>query len=144
MSSETDNGPKVPVDVTEQVIGVENDQYGHVNYKSYPFLFEPGQDAYIAARGLSWEGIEQELGLRSVVPTYTPTMHSECFKGDKVSVETRIERIGNTSFTFGQSMKRGETPIADFSMVVVLIDRDGKSVSVPPSIREKLQAPITK
>lgn len=61
MSEETTSRPSVPVDITEQTINVEHDQYGHVNYKAYPGLFEPGQDAYVAARGLTFEGIEQDL-----------------------------------------------------------------------------------
>ncbi|MFH0749438.1 MAG: thioesterase family protein [Candidatus Gottesmanbacteria bacterium] len=138
--TEADESQPVPVDQTELTIEVENDQYGHVNYKAYPGLFEPGQDAYMSARGLSFDTIEAEHGFRSVVPTYTPKIHAEVFNGDRVNVETRIDRVGNSSFTFGQAMKRGGTHIADYSMVVVLIDGDGAPVSIPDPIRQKLQA----
>lgn len=142
MSIEGQDRPQIPVDTNEYIIGVENDQYGHINYKAYPGLFEPAQDAYMLARGLTFDEIEKDYGLRSVVPTYTTKVRAESFSGDRVNIETRIERVGSSSFTFDQSMRREETAIADFSMVVVMADLEGKPVSIPSPIREKLQVPV--
>ena len=140
MIERTEASAPFPIDRTELTIGTRNDQYGHTNYKSYPGLFEAGQDAYMAARGQSFDEIESTHDLRSVVPSYKIAIRDDSHQGERATVETSISKVGKSSFTFGQSMLRGEILIADYSMTVVLIDESGTPRPIPQSIREKLQA----
>lgn len=49
-----------PVQLTEVNIGREHiDEYGHVNYKAYPKIFEAGQDDYMNRRGIGFDEIER-------------------------------------------------------------------------------------
>jgi len=141
VQTETDRKPISYEDITKYTINVENDRYGHVNYKTYLELFEPALNTYLLDRGLTLDDLEQKYGLKSIILTYTVTVHSESFKGDKIIIETKINKIGNTSFTLVQSMKREKLLIADLTMVIVLTNKEGKPTSIPENIKSRFQNP---
>lgn len=131
---------KHPVeDITTTVIGPEYiDQYGHVNYKAYPILLEPSQDAYMESRGVGFKIIEDKFGLRSVVKTYTPTINHDLKAGDQIQIRTGVSRLGKTSITYQQSITRGGIETMDYSMVVILINNEGKPTNIPQEIRDAI------
>ena len=45
------------------VDGSDIDEYGHKNYKAYPRLFEPAQDAFMNERGIGFAAINSLDGL---------------------------------------------------------------------------------
>ncbi|OGK29503.1 hypothetical protein A3B02_02685 [Candidatus Roizmanbacteria bacterium RIFCSPLOWO2_01_FULL_42_14] len=137
--------PESPIPVparivtTELAIGSEHiDQYGHVNYKAYPALFERGQDAYMALCGVNFDDIEQRFGLRSVVVSIALNYCNELCQGDQTSMVTVIARLGNSSFTFNQKLVHGEEHVADLEMVVVMVNKDGVPTRIPDELRKML------
>src|SRR3989344_8276055 len=125
-------------EVTELIVNVENDQYGHTNYKSFPELFEPGQNAYMDPRGIGFDVIEKDYGLRSFVGGFNIKIRGEVFKGDTVSVSTTIkDPLGNSSMVFIQSIHKEDKIVAQYEMVVVLVDENGP-IRIPDGIRESL------
>lgn len=128
-----------PIQVTEMVIGPEFiDSYGHVNYKAYFALLEPAQDQYIEDRGLNgFDEIERRFGLRSFVKKVELINNSELLEGDKAVVTTSIGHIGNTSFSFIQSIALDGRNVADYTIVIVLTNEQGKA-PIPNQLRDDL------
>lgn len=121
------------------VVGGEGlDQYGHVNYKAVSAMLETFQDALLSHKGLSFESIEQDFGLRSFVKKLEITWYSELREGDECLVNTNLE-LGNTSMTFYQTLIHGDgRQILTQNMVVVIADGDGKPTTIPAELRRKL------
>ena len=132
--------PQVPDVVTKVTIGNEFiDQYGHVNYKRFPDIFEKGQDDLMERAGINFDQIEAQYGLRSFVITMTPTYKGQVKTGDEVALHTVISRIGNTSIAYSQKMEMVAIEVAAFQLVVVLVNSEGKPTRIPDDLREKLK-----
>ena len=114
------------------------DKYGHVNYKRYLDLFRLGQDAFAKKRGLSFSETERMHGLRSVIRQMHAEYNDQIFPSDKILIRTRVERIGNSSFTYSQEILRGKKIVTRFFLTVVMIDKNGKPTRIPRDIRAKL------
>ena len=131
--------PQVPI-VTEVTIGNEFiDQYGHVNYKRFPDIFEKGQDDLMERAGINFDQIEAQYGLRSFVITMKPTYKGQVKTGDQIKLHTAIDRIGNTSITYGQKMENAGTEVADFQLVVVLVNSENKPTRIPDDLKQRLK-----
>ncbi|MBI2120918.1 MAG: acyl-CoA thioesterase [Parcubacteria group bacterium] len=114
------------------------DKYGHVNYKKYLDLFRRGQNNFAKKRGIDFGEIEETYGLRSVIRKMSIEYLGEVFPSDRVSIKTRVEKVGNSSFTYSQEILRGEKTVTLFLTVVVMIDKNGKPASIPQDIHSKL------
>src|SRR3989344_5694355 len=127
-----------PTERTELVIGVEHDQYGHVNYKDFPGLFEPGQDSFMGSRGIGFDQIEKDYGLRSFVGGFEIKIKSQLHKGDQVYVDTTIEDVDRARITFTQKIIKNGVDAVFYKMHVFIVDQEGKLISVPDEIKERL------
>lgn len=115
------------------------DKYGHVNYKKYLDLFRRGQNDFAKKRRLSFSEIEKTYGLRSVVRQMNAEYIGEVFPSEKVLINTKIRKIGNSSFTYHQEILREGKMVTRFDLTIVMIDRNGKPTTIPTDIRTKLQ-----
>jgi len=115
------------------------DKYGHVNFKKYLDLFRLGQDDFAKKCGLSFSEIEKTYGLRSVVRQMNAEYIGEVFPSEKVFINTRIGKVGNSSFTYHQEILKGGKVVTRFVLTIVMIDRYGKPTTIPSGIRTKLQ-----
>lgn len=80
----TPKEPPNPVQLTEITVGPKLiDRYGHVNYKNFPALFEIGQDDYMGHRGIGFEQMEQQTGLKFPVKKMELTHDAELRKETK-------------------------------------------------------------
>ena len=132
--------PQPPDVVTNVTIGNEFiDPYGHVNYKRFPDIFEKGQDDLMERAGINFDQIEAQYGLRSFVITMTPTYKGQVKAGDQIKLYTMISKIGNTSITYGQRMENGDAEVADFQLVVVLVNSEDKPTRIPDDLRQRLK-----
>lgn len=130
------------MDIHEMVVPSDMaDEYGHVNYKHFPCLFEPAQDALMARRGTSFAGIEGRYGLRSFVKKLAVTYQGQVFSGQNYRITTELA-LGNTSLTYKQNILayRGYDldVVATLELVVVLVETDGRPGPIPPDLREML------
>ncbi len=121
------------VTISESLI----DQYGHVNYKHYPALFEPAQDEFMDELGTGFAAIEERFGLRSVVRAMEVAYTGELLAGNIVDIITSVG-VGRTSLTYLQTAHGSKGIAATLKLVVVLVDKDGKPQPVPDEIRKKL------
>lgn len=116
------------------------DQYGHVNYKRFPDIFESGQDDLMekCIEG-GFDGVDSTYGVRNFVKRTDTTINGQLLAGDEVLQHTSIGRLGSTSITFNQRMEKDGQNVADQTMVVVIVDKDNKPLPIPEDLRGKLQ-----
>lgn len=132
--------------VTNLVITKEFiDQYNHVNYKAYPQLLEDGQNRLMDIAGtVGFEQIEKDYGLRSVVVAMNVEYKGDLKEGEQVKVHTSITRLGNTSITYNQWVEKEGLRETSLTLVVVLVDSQGKPTKIPDALREKLEPLLKK
>lgn len=130
-----------PVTVALSVQWGDMDALGHVNNARYFTWFESARIALF-----------ERVGLTSVgTPTVGPILaHTRCdflapvtYPAELVA-GSRIDRLGNSSFTMGYGIARAAAPgelVARGEGVVVLIDyTSGAKVPIPDDLRERLAA----
>jgi 3-oxoadipate enol-lactonase len=118
----------------------ECDAFGHLNQASFLSLFErarwemllrgPGMDVF--TRAGAWPA------LRKTVIDY----RAAAFPGDVLRFQQALTHHGRTSFTMRQTARRvrDDALIASAEFVFVCIDREGRSVAVPPEFGEYMHA----
>lgn len=121
---------------------------GHVNNAAYLTYAEIGRASYYEEvtgepfhRGI--HGTEEGMILAEIRMTY----RNPAFYGDTLLVETRVERMGRSSFTMvhrltaPDSQPRPARLIAIADSVLVTYDyRAGRPIPVPPALAEALEA----
>lgn len=116
------------------------DTYGHVNNNAYFAYFDLGKEAYLR------EVLCDNFQARRVVPVIASIQAnflSPVYYGDRIAVETRIERIGTKSFSLRQQAVVKDTGErkCECECVMVCFDLiDGVSVEVPEAYRRKIEA----
>ena len=120
---------------TLRIDGEHLDQYGHVNYRSLPLLYEIAQDRALEECGLSFQGLETKYGLRSFVRRTEADYFDQLFEGDDVLVTTSVN-IRNTSMIFDQYMEKGQKRTSQLKLIVVTVDSEGRKTAVPDDIKE--------
>jgi YbgC/YbaW family acyl-CoA thioester hydrolase len=116
----------------------EIDVYDHVNNAVYIQWLEHGRGKLLQDHGFDYVNIGDKWGVRFMTVRTEINYRKALKLGDAVTVSTRVERFGNTSVTFKQTIQRngdGE-PAADALVVVVYTDKDsGLPVPVPEQFK---------
>jgi acyl-CoA thioester hydrolase len=128
-----------PVRVPITLHWADMDALGHVNNARYFTFFETARMALFERVGLAATG-QPEIGpilAHTRCDFLAPVRHP----ADLVA-GTRIDRLGNTSFTMGYAVAHaGGDVVARGEGVVVLIDyRSETKVAIPAELRDKLAA----
>ncbi len=117
----------------------ELDPYGHVNNAVFVSWLEHGRSVYLRERGMTWQSLPEEFGVRVVVVHQAISYRLEIRQDDRLEVRSRIESFGNTSFPFHQMIVCPDgTVAAEGKVVMVSVTLDGKPVPVPPALRDRL------
>jgi len=126
----------------------DTDAMGHVNNAAYLTYAEIGRASYYERvtgepfhRGI--HGTEEGMILAEIRMTY----RNPAFYGDTLLVETRVERIGRSSFTMVHRLTAPDSrygparliAIAD-SVLVTYDYRAERPIPVPPALAEALEA----
>ena len=76
---------------------------------------------------------------------FLPIVHAESdykapvFVGDKIAIAIKVGHIGNTSFSFEYTLKRGKTLVGTAKTVHVTINqKTRKKIPLPPALRKAL------
>jgi len=76
---------------------------------------------------------------------FLPIVHAESdykapvFVGDKIVIAIKVGHIGETSFSFEYTLKRGKTLVGTAKTVHVTIDQKSrKKIPLPPALRRVL------
>jgi acyl-CoA thioester hydrolase len=126
----------------------DTDAMGHANNSRFLTYCESARIEYWEAAtgepvGLPTHGAEESLILADIRVTF----RSPAFFGEVLTVESRIGRIGRTSFTLEHRITASESPrgharlVATAEAVAVLYDyATGRPRPVPDAIAERLEA----
>ncbi|MEO8208597.1 MAG: thioesterase family protein [Chloroflexota bacterium] len=126
----------------------DTDAMGHVNNAAYLTYLEIGRAAYYErVTGepfqLGVHGAEEAMILAEIRVTY----RSQAYYGETLLVETRVERIGRTSFNMAHRLTAPESRygaarlIAVADSVLVSYDYSNeRPIPVPPSLSAALEA----
>lgn len=117
----------------------EMDAMHHLNNVAYFRYFEQARISWIEALGVNVQGDLESFVLATTTCRFLVPAVYPC----DVVVELWAQRVGNSSFTLSQVMRRDggdETVYADGEAVLVWIDTaTGKSKPLPDHIRRALQ-----
>ncbi len=118
----------------------DNDPYGHVNNAIYYFWFDTAVNRYLVEQnvlditGGDTIGLVVQTGCEYYAPIAFP---------DDVTARIRVDRLGNSSVTYGVGLFRGREQAASAagSFTHVYVDRDTRRpVPLPAPLRAALEA----
>jgi len=117
----------------------ELDPYGHLNNAVFVNWFEHGRLCYLRDRAMTYTSIPETHRVRIVVVQQDVTYKAEVRLGDVLDLTTRIERLGNTSFTFGHSLAFADGRVVGLGKVtMVCTGADGRPTPIPAALRAAL------
>ena len=123
---------------------MDNDAYGHVNNVTYYSYFDTAANCYLIEEG----GLDIENGsVIGFVVNSGCNYNSPIAYPEKIEAGLRVDRLGNSSVTYGLAIfKEGETQAAaQGHFVHVFVDREtNKPVAIPDKMRTALEAILVK
>ena len=123
---------------------MDNDAYGHVNNVTYYSYFDTAANCYLIEEG----GLDIENGsVIGFVVNSGCNYNSPIAYPEKIEAGLRVDRLGNSSVTYGLAIfKEGETQAAaQGHFVHVFVDREtNKPVAIPAKMRAALEAILVK
>lgn len=119
-----------------KVRSYEIDGYGHVNNAVYQQWFEEGRERFLKTKDRDYDWYPRELGLMVVVARNEIDFLIGAKRGDEVMVTTRLEAIGNKSFTFRHQVIRTDGALLVQGRTVMCFAQAGRSVMVPNDFRD--------
>lgn len=118
------------------VRSTEIDVNGHVNNAKYLEYLEWGRESWYEEAGLYYETL-LKMGIQTVTVNININYWKECKQNDRLSIKTRPERVGKSSFVLLQEIynQHGEK-VADALVTCVTMDAETrKSREVPDELR---------
>ena len=113
----------------------EIDVNAHVNNAKYVEYLEWGREEWYERNGLPYERL-YALGAVTVTANINMNFRRECRQGDVLTVVTRPERLGRSSFVLRQEIRKSDGGVAlDALVTIVTIDpATRKSRPVPEEL----------
>lgn len=118
----------------------ETDAAGHVNNASYFIYFEEARMRFFEDNG--FYKINNESHTSFILASTKCDYISQAYARERLKIITKVEAVGNKSFTFSHEIKNAETGklVALGTATVVTFDyKKQQSIPIPLQIREKLQ-----
>ncbi len=119
----------------------EMDSYRHLNNGVYVSWFEQARLEWLQSLGFSYDGFadrEEWMVVARTEVDFRAPLHQD----DEIALETRVERLGRTSVTFRQRMRRVhdgravEPVLCEALTVMVFTGPEGGSIPIPEDVRE--------
>ena len=110
----------------------EVDVNNHVNNGKYVEYLEWGREEWYDQIGLPYDRL-YALGAITVTVNMNVNFRRECRQGESLVITTRPERLGRTSFTLHQEIRRRDGEIAADALVTL--------VTIDPSTRKSRPVP---
>jgi acyl-CoA thioester hydrolase len=119
----------------------ETDQMGVVYYANYLVWCEIGRTGLIRELGMSYAEIEAS-GFLLAVSEANIRYHAPARYDERIHVETTISDVRSRTVTFEYSIRNADTDarLVSARTTLVCLDRAGRSVAMPPRVRELLSA----
>jgi acyl-CoA thioester hydrolase len=118
----------------------ETDQMGVVYHANYLVWCEVGRTDYIRAAGMSYRAME-EAGVALAVSEANVRFHAPARYDDLVRVTTSLSEVRSRSVTFDYVITRAndDARLVSASTRLMSIDRAGRTIALPPEIRQLLE-----
>lgn len=118
----------------------DTDAGGVVYYANYLRFMERARTELLRAAGFEQDALRDQEGIIFVVKHVEIDYRSPARFNDQLLVSAKVADFGRTSLTFSQQVVRGETCLADASIVIVCLDEAKfRPHSIPLSINEAFQ-----
>jgi len=112
----------------------DTDKLGHINNAVYASYAELGRLAFL-----------QELGIEAatlILARLTIDFRRQVRLGDRCAIQTRVSRLGNTSFGLEQTLYANDEVAAEFEAVLVWFDYESQRPGpIPADVRDVLAGP---
>lgn len=121
----------------------EIDVNGHVNNAKYVEYLEWGREEWYEQNGLPYERL-LEAGAVTVTVNMNLNFRHECRQGEALTIHTRPERLGRSSFALRQEI-RNAVGVVVLDAVITLVTIDPgtrRSRPVPSELAEALRIDI--
>jgi acyl-CoA thioester hydrolase len=115
----------------------DTDCGGVVYYANYLKHLEEGRTEYCLARGIDVGKLFQK-GIEFVVVHAQIDYKAPAGYGDKVTIITAVEKIGDSSIHFYQEIKKGQVLLIKAKIVWACVSREFKTIAVPEEIKKAL------
>ncbi|MFH1290740.1 MAG: thioesterase family protein [Nanoarchaeota archaeon] len=125
--------------IETEVMKRDIDKYGHVNYAVHMEWYELGHQDFLRKAGIGgFRELEEDHGLRTLVRHADVEWLGELFEGDRISVQTAVDQIGNTSMRYCQIIAKDGEEVSRAAITVVFQDLQKQKCRIPDDIRAKL------
>lgn len=128
-----------PVSVEEHVRFADLDSFGHVNNAVYFTFFEQARLAYMRALGLIGEHAATPGDRNFILLETRCRFLKPCFLADRLQVQARVLKLGESSGEMEYRILRGDEPVAEGTGVVVYFDYAAKrKAPLTPELRSRI------
>jgi acyl-CoA thioester hydrolase len=111
----------------------DTDMLGHLNNTAYALYAEQARVEFFRSLGMG--------RITLILAHISLDFRKQVTFGDKVHVETKVSKTGNSSVTLHQTIFANSEVAAETTSVVVLFDYDAqKPKAIASELREKLEA----
>lgn len=129
-----------PHTVRLRVRYAETDQMGVVHHAAFIPWFELGRIEWLRAQGSSYRDIEASGMFMPVIDLAVRYRASARFDDD-IDLTTAVTVVGRSRLTFTTVAVRGETILAEATVTVAAVDRDGRPTRLPPTLVQPPSSP---
>jgi len=129
-----------PHRIETRVTYAETDALGIVYYAHYLRWFEMGRTELMRALGIAYKDIENQ-GIYLPVSEVFCKYHASAEYDDLIIIETSVEFLKRASIQFAYRLwrKEDEVELVTGTTLHAFVDRQGRIVRVPASLKEKLK-----
>lgn len=117
----------------------DTDAGGVVFYANYLKFAERGRTEYLRDRGFENKALMDTEGVIFVVRRVEADYLKPTFLDDMLRMETSVLEIKNASFTMKQSLFRHNEMVFCADVILVCVDKSGKPVRLPDSLRKAME-----
>lgn len=120
----------------------ETDAMGHAYYANYLYWFEQARGEWCRKRGFTYKSLEEEGLMLPVVEAHV-RYKGEVRYDDEIEVRVRLAEIRRASLKFEYEVWLVEVDklVTEGYTWHVLMGRERKAVSIPHSLRTRLESP---
>lgn len=137
MNKSATSHPEAPhYTISARVYYEDTDAGGIIYHANYLKFAERGRTEMLRATGIDHQKLMQDFGIILVVRHIEMDFRASGKLDDLLHIHTTITQIGNTSMVMQQNILRDEKILAEITVTVVAINRDGRAVRIPPQLRQ--------
>ncbi|MGD9781362.1 MAG: acyl-CoA thioesterase [Kiritimatiellia bacterium] len=108
----------------------ECDSYGHVNHAVYVNYLEHARMQFLHAAGFDYKGLIA-AGFFTVIARLDISYRSPAYADDALEIETESTETRRIGGTFRQTIRRGETVVAEADVHWCVVDGKGRPARPP-------------